>query len=83
LHGVGASVTNALSEWLKVEVYDGKTTHFMQFTSYKDKKGKVHSGVPVAPLANTGKKTKKRGSFGCASMLAGICRATFSVPICG
>ncbi len=63
LHGVGASVTNALSEWLKVEVYDGKTTHFMEFSSYKDRRGKMHSGVPKAPLANTGKKTKKRGSF--------------------
>ena len=35
LHGVGASVTNALSEWLKVEVYNERTTYFMEFSSYK------------------------------------------------
>ena len=40
LHGVGASVTNALSEWLKVEVYNGKTTYGMEFSSYKNKSGK-------------------------------------------
>ena len=33
LHGVGASVTNALSEWLKVEVYN-KTVYSMEFTSH-------------------------------------------------
>ena len=33
LHGVGASVTNALSEWLKVEVYN-KTVYKMEFSSY-------------------------------------------------
>ena len=46
LHGVGASVTNALSEWLKVEVYRG-TVYTMSFHSYYDeKKGKYMSGVP-------------------------------------
>ena len=63
LHGVGAAVTNALSEWLKVEVYKENTTYFMEFYSYKDKKGKIHSGMPKAPLVNTKKKTKKHGSF--------------------
>ena len=63
LHGVGASVTNALSEWLKVEVYNGKTTYGMEFSSYKNKSGKYISGEPKAPLADLGKKTKKRGSF--------------------
>ena len=63
LHGVGASVTNALSEWLKVEVYKD-TVYEMQFHSYLDKEsGKVKSGVPVAPLKNTKVKTKKHGSF--------------------
>ena len=31
LHGVGASVVNALSEWLELEVYDGKNVHFQRF----------------------------------------------------
>ncbi len=62
LHGVGASVTNALSEWLKVEVYN-KTVYSMEFHSYFDKKqNKVLSGVPKAPLVNTGIKTIKKGT---------------------
>lgn len=63
LHGVGASVTNALSEWLKVEVYKG-TVYSMEFKSFKDEKtGKVRSGVPVAPLKDTKVKTNKHGTF--------------------
>jgi len=31
LHGVGASVVNALSEWLEVEVCDGENVHYMRF----------------------------------------------------
>ncbi|MFI3115958.1 MAG: DNA topoisomerase (ATP-hydrolyzing) subunit B [Clostridia bacterium] len=31
LHGVGASVVNALSEWLEVEVLDGKKRHKLSF----------------------------------------------------
>lgn len=64
LHGVGASVTNALSEWLKVEVYKDNTTYAMEFSSYLDKEsGKIKSGIPKAPLENTKIKTKKKGSF--------------------
>ena len=63
LHGVGASVTNALSEWLTVEIYKD-TVYQMEFHSYLDNEsGKVKSGVPKAPLKNTKVKTKKRGSF--------------------
>ena len=63
LHGVGASVTNALSEWLEVKVFKD-TVYEMKFHSYLDKAtGKVKSGVPVAPLKNTKEKTKKKGSF--------------------
>ena len=63
LHGVGASVTNALSEWLKVEVYKN-TVYSMEFHSYLDKAtGKIKSGIPVAPLKDTKVKTKKRGTF--------------------
>ncbi|MBE6825295.1 MAG: DNA topoisomerase (ATP-hydrolyzing) subunit B [Ruminococcus sp.] len=31
LHGVGASVVNALSEWLELTVKDGKNVHFQRF----------------------------------------------------
>ncbi|MBQ7237065.1 MAG: DNA topoisomerase IV subunit B, partial [Clostridia bacterium] len=63
LHGVGASVTNALSEWLKVEIYND-TVYEMEFHSYLDKAtGKVKSGIPKAPLKNTKVKTKKKGTF--------------------
>lgn len=63
LHGVGASVTNALSEWLKVEVYKD-TVYEIEFHSYLDKAtGKIKSGVPKGPLKNTKVKTKKKGSF--------------------
>ncbi len=63
LHGVGASVTNALSEWLKVEVYKN-TVHAIEFHSYEDKQtGKIKSGVPVAPLKDTKVKTNKKGTF--------------------
>lgn len=63
LHGVGAAVTNALSKWLKVTVCRNERMHFMEFSSYPDKRGKVRSGVPKAPLKDVGKKTKKHGTF--------------------
>ena len=63
LHGVGASVTNALSEWLKVEVYKGNV-YRMEFSSHEDPKtGKILSGVPKAPLFDTGMRTRKKGTF--------------------
>ena len=54
LHGVGASVTNALSEWLKVTVCKDKKKYFMEFHSYMDNKGKIRSGIPIEPLAQIG-----------------------------
>ena len=63
LHGVGASVTNALSEWLTVEVYQ-KHVYKMSFKSYYNKrKGKYESGVPDGPLEDTGISTKRTGTF--------------------
>ena len=63
LHGVGASVTNALSEWLEVEVYN-KTIYKMRFHSYYDKtRKKMISGEPEEPLQNTRIKTDKHGTF--------------------
>ena len=61
LHGVGASVTNALSRWCKVTVNKGGKQYFIEFHSYEDEKGKIHSGVPVAPLKEIG-KTDKTGT---------------------
>ncbi len=63
LHGVGASVTNALSEWLTVEIYR-KTTYKMTFHSkFNKRKNKFDSGIPDGPLEDTGIKTNKKGTF--------------------
>ena len=65
LHGVGASVTNALSRWCKVEVNKNGKQYLIEFHSYEDEKGKVHSGIPVAPLKEIGlsKKTGTKVTF--------------------
>ena len=57
LHGVGASVTNALSSWLKVTVNKDKKKYYMEFSSFKDENGKLHSGIPVCPLKEIGVST--------------------------
>ena len=61
LHGVGASVTNALSKWCRVNVYKGGKEYEINFHSYIDENGKMHSGIPVAPLKEVG-KTDKHGT---------------------
>ena len=61
LHGVGASVTNALSKWCNVTVYKDGKEYYIGFHSYMDEDGKMHSGVPVEPLKCIG-KTKKTGT---------------------
>ncbi|KLU55309.1 DNA gyrase subunit B [Paenibacillus sp. VT-400] len=50
LHGVGASVTNALSEWLEVEIFRDGKIHRQRFEYWKDKKGIEHVGEPVSGL---------------------------------
>ena len=61
LHGVGASVTNALSKWCNVTVYKGGKEYYIGFHSYTDDEGKIHSGIPVEPLKMIG-KTDKSGT---------------------
>ena len=64
LHGVGASVTNALSEWLTVEICRNKRIYKMGFHSkYNPRKKKVDSGIPDGPLEDTGIKTNRQGTF--------------------
>ncbi|MBQ4268131.1 MAG: DNA topoisomerase IV subunit B, partial [Clostridia bacterium] len=65
LHGVGASVTNALSEWLRVEIYR-KHIYKMSFRStYNNRKKKWESGIPDGPLVDTGVATKRTGTLVC------------------
>ncbi len=61
LHGVGASVTNALSEWLKVEVHKDGGKYSMEFSAVEKGK-KIIGGVPKAPLKLVG-KTDKHGTI--------------------
>ncbi len=61
LHGVGASVVNALSEYVEVEVATGGKLYSIKFHSYEDSDGNMHSGIPVAPLAEIG-RTRRQGT---------------------
>lgn len=62
LHGVGASVVNALSRWLKAEIcYEGNK-YVQEFESvFDDDKRKIISGRPIYPLEKVG-RTNKKGS---------------------
>ncbi|MWC28092.1 DNA topoisomerase IV subunit B [Paenibacillus sp. MMS18-CY102] len=61
LHGVGASVTNALSEWLEVEIYRDGKVHKQRFEYWTDADGKEHVGEPVTGLTIVG-NTNRTGT---------------------
>jgi DNA gyrase subunit B len=52
LHGVGVSVVNALSTWLRLRIWRDGQEHFMEF----------RHGEPVAPLKAMGPADGKRGT---------------------
>lgn len=52
LHGVGASVVNALSEWLEVTVYQDNKIYYQKY----------NRGIPEAPLSVIG-ETQERGTL--------------------
>jgi DNA gyrase subunit B len=52
LHGVGVSVVNALSSWLKLTIWRDGHEHFIEF----------RDGEAVAPLAEVGGALDKRGT---------------------
>jgi DNA gyrase subunit B len=52
LHGVGVSVVNALSTWLKLNIWRDGKEHFMEF----------RNGDAVAPLKEIGEAHGKRGT---------------------
>ena len=54
LHGVGASVVNALSEWLEVEVYDSRTGKM-----YKQRYDRGKAENPVKEIGTTDKTGTK------------------------
>ena len=63
LHGVGASVTNALSEWLTVEIYRKKIFKMSFHSEYNKRKKKYDSGIPDGPLVDTGVSTRRTGTL--------------------
>ncbi len=52
LHGVGAAVVNALSEWMEVRIWRNGTEHMIRFSH----------GERVAPLVEIGSSDEERGT---------------------
>jgi DNA gyrase subunit B len=52
LHGVGVSVVNALSSWLRLRIFRGGKEHFIEF----------HHGNAVAPLVVVGDANGRQGT---------------------
>ena len=61
LHGVGASVVNALSEYVDVEVAVDGMLYEQHFRSDVGDDDKIHSGQPTGPLTQIG-RTRRRGT---------------------
>ncbi|MDD5897263.1 MAG: DNA topoisomerase subunit B [Clostridia bacterium] len=63
LHGVGASVVNALSKWVNIDVFMNFKHYQMRFESaWDEQEKKVVAGRPVAPLSQVG-NTRQRGTL--------------------
>jgi DNA gyrase subunit B (EC 5.99.1.3) len=79
LHGVGASVVNALSEWLEVEVFKDGIVYFQRFERGKpvtelEQRGETAGSAPGSASGRTPRSSAKRSSSttkrfrrGCAS----------------
>ncbi len=61
LHGVGASVVNALSEYVEVEICTEGRQYRQTFRSYEDNDGAMRSGVPMTPLTEVG-RVRRQGT---------------------
>ena len=61
LHGVGASVVNALSRWLIVEVAKDGMIYRQEYQSVENKDGSITSGKPITPLEQKG-RTRRKGT---------------------
>ncbi len=72
LHGVGAAVVNALSEWMEVRIWRDGAEHFIRF----------QHGDAVAPLAITGRAARPSGTEVTFKPSAGTFTKTeFELPV--
>lgn len=63
LHGVGASVTNALSRWLYVEVNKSGKKYRIDFFSPELENGKIKSGIVKEHIREVGETQEEDGTF--------------------